>query len=368
METRLILKSSVRLMTALLLTVTLIGLTACSEKDNPVEPNNVPVERIIGKWYAENNTPGTINVDGISIDYRKAVQYADFRDDVSGFWSIIFVDEENDAIDIPDHFCGGTFKYIINGNTIAIQMTSSSIPIMEDSWKVTYNNGIISVNASVLPNSLTPISPISDADCQRWLRQLGFGYADGLMLSEAKATHQGMVVCAEGHLHNAKSPVPEGCTAVGILGKVTKTGHGLIIALWDTRVELTWEAINGWKSVTNYASTTLKLLPDNAYNGSDQTGYTTLGGTKVSNWCVAQKKDYDAIFKNLGSEKYNNNGYTFDNNVNAYIRRGVGGKPLDGYYWSATEYNPGYGWAFNEYMWYYTSKTTGNIIRPVLGF
>ena len=55
--------------------------------------------------------------------------------------------------------------------------------------------------------------------------------AAGHPLSEATSGDIGRVVCAAGHLHYAKTAVPYGCTAVGILGKVTETGHGLILAL-----------------------------------------------------------------------------------------------------------------------------------------
>ncbi len=51
------------------------------------------------------------------------------------------------------------------------------------------------------------------------------------LLSTATTADYGKVVCAAGHLHDAKTAVPAGCTAVGILGKVTSTGHGLILAL-----------------------------------------------------------------------------------------------------------------------------------------
>lgn len=72
--------------------MTLAGLTACSEEDNSAV-NNETTKNIVGKWYAENNKPGSINADGVSIDYHKLVQYADFKDDGTGFWSIIFVDD-----------------------------------------------------------------------------------------------------------------------------------------------------------------------------------------------------------------------------------------------------------------------------------
>ena len=73
-----------------------------------------------------------------------------------------------------------------------------------------------------------------------------------------------MVACAAGHLHLAKTAVPSGCTAVGILGKVTATGHGLILALKDADTQQKWSTINSWDSETTYAGTTLKLLTASA--------------------------------------------------------------------------------------------------------
>ena len=116
------------------------------------------------------------------------------------------------------------------------------------------------------------------------------------LLSAATAEDIGKVVCAAGHLHDAKTAVPDGCTAVGILGKVTSTGHGLILALQDAKMQ-TWNTINGWTSAS-YAGTTLKVLTD-AARGTNLTSYTALGETAVSNWAVAQKSDYEAIFTNI---------------------------------------------------------------------
>ena len=170
--------------------------------------------------------------------------------------------------------------------------------------------------------------------------------------------------------------MPIGCTAVGILGKVTETGHGLILALKDAP-EQTWETINGWDPVPIFAGTTLKLLPNDA-RGS-LTGYFMLGDNildhnyiKVSNWCVAQKSDYEAIFTNLGSTTILD-GMTYDDNVEAYITTGVGGTAMDDFYWSATEYEYDNlcAWYFCRGYWLgHTSgvKSNHNSIRPVLGF
>ena len=186
------------------------------------------------------------------------------------------------------------------------------------------------------------------------------------LLKAATSGDVGMVVCADGHLHDAKTAVPTGCTAVGILGKVTETGIGLILALQDATSQ-NWNTINGWTSVTSYAGTTLKLLPDDAARGS-LASYTKLGDTFVSNWAVAQKSDYEAIFINLGSTTGDKDGTTYDDNVNAYITTGVGGTALSGGYWSATNRESYFAWGFGSDYWYDYSKTKSDNVRPVLGF
>ena len=187
------------------------------------------------------------------------------------------------------------------------------------------------------------------------------------LLSAATTDDIGKVVCAAGHLHDAKTAVPDGCTAVGILGKVTATGHGLILALKNATQQI-WPTINDWTSETTYAGTTLKLLPDDAARSTNLTSYTKLGETTVSNWAVAQKSDYVAIFENLGSTTAGNTaGKTYDGNVNAYITTGVGGAAISSNYWSATP-DGNYAWYFrNDYWTRGTLRRNWNV-RPVLGF
>jgi len=190
------------------------------------------------------------------------------------------------------------------------------------------------------------------------------------LLSAATTSDVGKVVCAAGHLHDAKTAVPAGCTAVGILGKVSETGIGLILALKDATAQTGNTIINVWTSTTDYAGTTLKLLPNDAARGANLTSYTALGTTAVSNWAVAQKSDYEAIFTSLGSKKSDSVGTTYDDNVNAYITTGVDGAALDDAcgYWSATEKDGDNVWAFNHVFWGYSEKTLSLSVRPVLGF
>ncbi|MBQ6082709.1 MAG: hypothetical protein IJK91_09570 [Bacteroidales bacterium] len=104
---------------------------------------------------------------------------------------------------------------------------------------------------------------------------------------------------------------------------------------------------------------------------------TTLGTIAVSDWAVAQKSDYEAIFKKLGSTMNGENGYTYDSNVNAYLTTGVGGSSLSYDTWAATEYNdPNHyrnqAWIFqgvnNPNLWWSEYKDKNQNVRPVLGF
>ena len=188
-----------------------------------------------------------------------------------------------------------------------------------------------------------------------------------IALSAVTSDYVGSVVCSDGNVYPAKTAAPAGKTAVGILGKVTETGHGLILALKDAEYQ-NWSTINGWASVDTYAGTTLKVLPDDDARGS-LASYTTLGSTAVSNWAVAQKSDYKAIFINLGSTVDYGDGTTYDANVNAYITTGVGGTAIsDGYNWTATEYDDDNACYFYSSGWDSNSKTLYSSVRPVLGF
>lgn len=189
-------------------------------------------------------------------------------------------------------------------------------------------------------------------------------------LKYAEVRNIGNLVCAAGHLHESKKALPASCKEVGILGKVTSTGHGLIFSLYDAK-EQTWNTVNNWPSVSTYANTTLKLLPDDAARGeSGVISYDKLGETPVSNWAVATKEDYETIFKNLGSQTHNENGYTYDDKVNEYIIVGTKlGKQghVDQDYVSISEDN-GEGWYARWDYWISISKNFVGRVRPVLGF
>ncbi len=252
----------------------------------------------------------------------------------------------------------GTGLGIISGNvtTNATGVATFAVGVSED-WKLEECTLTVDGNDIAMPTKTVVPGHIYNIT-----RSAGPTYT---LLSAVTTADYGKVVCAAGHLHDAKTAVPAGCTAVGILGKVTATGHGLILALQDA-TQQSWYTIDSWASVT-YAGTTLKQLPAGALGSL--TSYTTLGSTTVSNWCVAQKSDYEAIFKNLGSAKYDEDGYTYDATVNAYITTNVGGTAISGTYWSATECDGWHGWYFLSNWWYAEGSMTQIFnLRPVLGF
>ncbi len=196
-------------------------------------------------------------------------------------------------------------------------------------------------------------------------------------LSKVTRNYHGSVICSDGKAYPPKTAVPDGCTAVGILGEVMEgeTVHGLILALQDATPQSSWNTINGWHSEDpfgyKFGYPELKMLPDDDAARGSLTSYTKLGDTDVSNWAVAQKYYYIAIFKNLGST-VGVEDKSYDDNVNAYITTGVGGTELSSRYWSATEateIDKNCAWSFGNSSWGHLSKEEDNVkIRPVLAF
>jgi hypothetical protein len=167
--------------------------------------------------------------------------------------------------------------------------------------------------------------------------------ADEATLAELRTDYAGKVICSDGHLHNRKTAVPVGCTAVAVLGYING-GHIYAIALQDAE-SATWNTItnDGANKDTNCAvpGTWNVVAPDGA------------------SWVVATEAIYKGIFQGLGGED------TYPS-CNAFIK-GVGGTALSGYYWSTScePLNSNYGRRFTP-GWGYESTNTEYKVRPVL--
>ena len=347
-------------------------------------------------WNDGGEWPGTAMTYVETNEYSQKIYRAEIPATAVG---IIFNGNGNQTVDITENIADGSWWYTTdelegaNNKVGYVGKYTENIVVTnvdDNKWTFTQPDGNVELDIEYYPAYPVTISD-GDKDAANWsatpteqsvgqnvtlqytgrkkIKRITIEAAPAYTLLSAATTEDiGMVVCAAGHLHDAKTAVPDGCTAVGILGKVTETGHGLILALQDATSQ-NWNTINGWTSVTTYAGTTLKVLPNDAARGTNLTSYTALGSTAVSNWAVAQKSDYEAIFTNLGSTTGNSDGTTYDGNVNAYITTGVGGTAISGDRWSATEVDGTYAWRFHGNSWRNsTYKTSVYSFRPVLGF
>ena len=193
-------------------------------------------------------------------------------------------------------------------------------------------------------------------------------------ISFATASDCGKIVCSAGHLHDAGSQLPEGCTVVGIMAKVNTDGHGLILGILEGRLEDAYHPIDLFYPTVNYGGTTLKRLP--GYMLENLPNCATLGNIPTSNWCVASMDDYKAMFVNLGSQSAEQ---SYDDNVNATIIAAGGKAITDGSeyqewgFWCTSKYDDRHGWFFKKNSWSYADWEEDNTIYsryllPVLAF
>ena len=173
------------------------------------------------------------------------------------------------------------------------------------------------------------------------------------MAAEATAADYGKVVCAAGHLHDAKTAVPKGCTAVAVFAYIDGSNNRYGIALQNAASKATWNTI------TSNGANKNKLC--------NVPGTWTVTAPTGAEWKVATKAIYEAMFINLGSTKSDSEGTTYDANVNAFITTGVGGTEISGDFWSTTEKSSTDAWCFRTKYWdFYGKSDIDWNVRPVL--
>ena len=367
---------------AMLVAIALLLVVTGCKKESSINIQELE-QSLVGLWWDEFEYED-VTEDGVPFSRVLLAVRVD-----AGHTGCIYLGVFDDNSDKPLVVYGGpvdagfTWKLLSDGSLVLSDPTSGESLLMTRADGENYGDTITDVSGTSMiytadgltMNNVSYSGTLTKADVDEQTDIMGKVAGEVRPLFIATASDYGKVVCDKGHLHPAKTAVPAGCTAVGILGKVTETGCGLILALKDATSQ-EWNTINGWTSTTTYASTTLKVLPDAAAHGSltsytngSLTSYTRLGTTAVSDWAVAQKSDYEAIFTNLGSTT-NSDGMTYDANVNAYITTGVGGTALSGEYWSATKNNiVDLAYCFgSDIGWGLNGMSVSYSVRPVLGF
>ena len=169
--------------------------------------------------------------------------------------------------------------------------------------------------------------------------------------SEATTSDYGMVVCNNGHLHDAKTAVPSGCTAVAVFGYILGSDR-YAIALQDAEDA-------SWNTITSNGGADTNCAVPGTWNVAKPNG---------ANWYVATQPIYSGIFQNLGSTTSGNGGYSYDGTSNAFITTNVGGTALSGAYWTTTVYGSMFGRAFNASGLSQGGKAAIYKVRPVLKF
>ena len=350
----------------------LLVVTGC-KKESSINIQELE-QSLVGLWWDEFEYED-VTEDGVPFSRVLLAVRAD-----ADHTGCIYLGVFDDNSDKPLVVYGGpvdagfTWKLLSDGSLVLSDPTSGESLLMTRADGENYGDTITDVSGTSMiytadgltMNNVSYSGTLTKADVDEQTDIMGKVAGEVGQLSTATASDYGKVVCDKGHLHPAKTAVPDGCTAVGILGKVSWTGHGLILALEETE-EWPGTTIFSWSwPIENYAGVVLKVVPDKARG--PLTNYTKLGETPVSNWGVAMKDVYEAIFTNLGSTTEDRNGKLYDSNVNAYLTTGVGGKELTGTYWSIYKSSNYSSWVFSDKSWDVSDIRRWHKVRPVLGF
>lgn len=176
----------------------------------------------------------------------------------------------------------------------------------------------------------------------------------GVALASASV---GMIVGSNGKAYNVsdKDNMPSGVSAVAVVGYKNGTS-GYALALVDASDQT-------WNEITN--------------NGTNKNVNCTLSESKRGSvpaaptgttWMVLNKANYEAVFVAMGSTAGDNDGKTYDTNVNSKITA-AGGSGLSGGYWSSQEDNDNRGWYFNGSYWSYDGGLDlSTHVRPALAW
>lgn len=87
---------------AAVMSLAAVMMTSC-KSDEPTD------NWILGKWYMEKDKHGTLGEGEAAVEYEKVVLCGLFEEGNKGFWSLIYVDKDNRAIN-PD----GAYAYYAN--------------------------------------------------------------------------------------------------------------------------------------------------------------------------------------------------------------------------------------------------------------
>jgi len=361
----------------------LLGMAGCTVEDNPSADNiKAQEETLVGLWLDEFEYA---DVTETGVPFSRVLLAVDVEADHRG---CIYLGVFDDSSDEPLAVYGGPDEAGFNWRLLADGSVQLSDPATGESAVLTRadggsnyvrdmtsvaNTSVTLADGSVKVTNGSYSGTLAKADAQK-KAEIEKKLAAAISyewLANATPEDIGKVVCEAGHLHKAKQKVPNGCTAVGILGSLDDFGNGLILALWAAKKQC-WNVVDTWHTETSFAGTKLRILPDNDARGRHLKSYTSLGGNAVSNWAVGQKSDYVTIFRNLSGDRMSRD-VPFEPRVESYVVKAGGERAYDkGVFLTDTErYLKDYPvtiWSYFHSGWFSSDKHDVRSIWPIMGF
>lgn len=137
---------------------------------------DVDGNKILGKWYMEKDKHGTLGEGDAAVEYEKVVLCGLFEEGNKGFWSLIYVDKDNRAIN-PDgaYAYYANCTYAVKDKTVAVKLTANYLPTSQLEWTLTYDGDCLKTMYDNVLIDLKRITTAQDNQLIEWMQQLGFG-------------------------------------------------------------------------------------------------------------------------------------------------------------------------------------------------
>lgn len=134
-------RMTAHVLTALVVVVSVVlGLSACSEKDNPTLFTSLQ-EQLLGPWYAEADWSGII--EGEETPFTKEVQLYNFQADGTGMWHKLYVTAGYDILRMRSN----AIRYSVFANgTVTIVLDDDATEPAE--WCLMWEDGHLRLNAN----------------------------------------------------------------------------------------------------------------------------------------------------------------------------------------------------------------------------
>ena len=137
---------------------------------------DVDGNKILGKWYMEKDKHGTLGEGDAAVEYEKVVLCGLFEEGNKGFWSLIYVDKDNRAIN-PDgaYAYYANCTYAVKDKTVAVKLTANYLPTSQLEWTLNYDGDCLETMYDNQLIDLKRITTAQDNQFIEWMQQLGFG-------------------------------------------------------------------------------------------------------------------------------------------------------------------------------------------------